>query len=73
METKVTKVIKKSTKKLSTNKPKVTVKSSADKKPLVKISATVEQSLHGKIKQYIKKNNTSINALISLAVKSYIK
>ena len=73
MATKATKVIKKSTATVSANKSKVAVKSNLVKKPLIKISAAVEQSLHSKIKQYIKKNNISINALVTMAVKSYLK
>jgi hypothetical protein len=67
------KATKESTAKISVE-PKTTAKSSTNKtKSMVKISASVEQTLHNKIKQYVKKHSLSINALIGASVKSYIK
>lgn len=67
------KATKESTAKISVE-PKTAAKSSTNKtKSMVKISASVERTLHNKIKQYVKKHSLSINALIGASVKSYIK
>ena len=63
MKSKQTKAIK-----TKATKPKSTAKSA----PNIKVSASINPSLHTKVKKFINKNNISINALIGTAIKEYL-